>query len=107
MRSRWVTTWAGQAGGQPPPVVLTVQNSTLPLAKAEAERSTSLLVSWVLVVPLAPVVGAAGPAGAEPPTSTFGSHVAWCAQTSTGFSGQYDPSHHRGLAADHRDGMHC
>lgn len=71
----------------------------------------SLLVSSVLVVPMALVVGAAGPAAAEPPSTTFGSHVSACAQMSTGFSGQHNPSHHRGQAAAHvmdgMSGMHC
>ena len=70
----------------------------------------SLLVSSVLVVPTALVV-AAGPAAAGPPSTTFGSHVSACAQMSTGFSGQHNPSHHRGPAAAHAmDGMsfmHC
>ncbi len=65
-----------------------------------------LLASSVLVVPLALVVGA-GPAAAEPPASTFGSHVSSCAQMSTGFGGQHNPSHHAGPAAHHMDGMHC
>jgi hypothetical protein len=66
----------------------------------------SLLVSSVLVVPLALVVGAGGPAPPGPPTSTFGSHVSSCAQMSNGFSGQHNPGHHRGPAAHHMDGMH-
>lgn len=69
----------------------------------------SLLVSSVLVVPLALVVGAAGPASAGPPASTFGSHVSSCAHTPTsnGFTGAHNPSHHAGPAAHHVDGMHC
>ena len=69
----------------------------------------SLLVSSVLVVPLALVVGAAGPASAGPPEATFGSHVSSCAHTPTsnGFTGQRNPSHHAGPAAHHMDGMHC
>ena len=68
----------------------------------------SLLVSSVLVVPLALVVSGAGPAAAEPPSTTSGSHVAWCAHTSTGFTGQHNPSHHRGPTATHTmRGTHC
>ena len=70
----------------------------------------SLLVRSVLIVPTA-LVAAAGPTAAAPPTATFGSHVSSCAQMSTGFSGQHNPSHHRGQAAAHAmDGMssmHC
>lgn len=66
-----------------------------------------LLASTVLIVPMALVV-AAGPAAAEPPSTTFGSHVSSCAQMSTGFSGQHNPSHHRGPTATHAmTGMHC
>ncbi len=61
----------------------------------------SLLASSVLVVPLALAIGAAGPAAAEPPSTTFGSHVSVCAQTSPGFSGQHNPGHHRGPTATH------
>lgn len=69
----------------------------------------SLLIGSVLVVPMALVVAAAGPAAAaDPPSTTFGSHVSSCAQMSTGFSGQHNPSHHRGPAATHAmSGMHC
>ena len=68
----------------------------------------SLLVSSVLVVPIALVVGAAGLATAAPPTSTFGSHVSSRTQMSTVFSGQHNPpSHHAGPAAHRVDGMHC
>ena len=67
----------------------------------------SLLVSSVLVVPTALVV-AAGPAAPAPPTATFGSHVSSCAQMSTGFSGQHNPSHHRGPTTVHAvTGTHC
>ena len=67
----------------------------------------SLLVSSVLVVPTALVV-AAGPTAAAPPTATFGSHVSSCAQMPTGFSGQHNPSHHRGPTAAHAmTGTHC
>jgi len=67
----------------------------------------ALLLSSVLVLPVALVVGAA-PAVAEPPSTTFGSHVSSCAQLSTGFSGQHNPSHHRGpTATDPMIGMHC
>ena len=69
-------------------------------------RRFSLLVSSVLGMPLALVVGAAGPAAAAPPTSTFGSHVSSCAQHA-GFSGQHNPSHHRGPAAHGMEAMHC
>lgn len=61
----------------------------------------SLLVSSVAVVPMALIVGAAGPAAAEPPSTTFGTHVSSCAQMSTGFSGEHNPSHHRGPTAVH------
>lgn len=43
----------------------------------------SLLVSSVLVVPLALVVGAAGRASAQPPEGTFGAHASSCAHTPT------------------------
>ena len=67
-----------------------------------------LLVSSVLLVPMALVVGSAGPVAAEPPSTTFGSHVSSCAQMSTGFSGQHNPSHHRGPnATDDMSGVHC
>ncbi|MDP3713750.1 MAG: hypothetical protein Q8R60_14845 [Mycobacteriales bacterium] len=66
----------------------------------------SLLISSVLVVPLALVVGA-GPATAEPPAKPFGSHVSSCAQHA-GFTGAHNPSHHRGPAATHdMSAMHC
>lgn len=65
----------------------------------------SLLVSSVLVVPL--MLSGGGPAAAEPPSTTFGSHVSSCAQLSTGFSGQYNPSHHRGPGQHGMSGMHC
>ena len=67
----------------------------------------SLLASSVLVVPLALVVGAAGPVAAQQPTSTFGSHVSSCAHTPTsnGFTGAHNPSHHRGPTAI--PAMHC
>ena len=69
----------------------------------------SLLISSVLVVPLAlVVVGAAGPAVAAPPSTTFGSHMSSCAQMSTGFTGQHNPSHHPGpTATAAMTGMHC
>ena len=67
---------------------------------------SSLLASSVLVVPLALVVGTAGPVAAAPPSTTFGSHVSSCAQ-GTGFTGQHNPSHHRGPAAHDMDGTHC
>ena len=60
-----------------------------------------LLLTSVLVVPMALVVSAARPAAAEPPSTTFGSHVSSCAQLSTGFSGQHNPSHHHGPATTH------
>ncbi len=66
----------------------------------------SLLVSPVVVVTSVLVVGAAAPVAAGPPTPTFGSHVASCAH-GTGFSGQHNPSHHRGPAPHGVDGMHC
>lgn len=66
----------------------------------------SLLVSSVLVVPIALVVGAVGAAAQETPGATFGSHVSSCAQ-GTGFTDQHNPSHHRGPAAHDMDGTHC
>ena len=67
----------------------------------------SLLISSVLLLPVALVVGA-GPAAVEPPATTFGSHVSSCAQMSTGCGGQHNPSHHRGpTATDAMSGMHC
>ena len=66
-----------------------------------------LLIRSVLVVPLALVAAAAGPAAAEPPITPFGSHVSTCAQTSTGFSGQHNPSHHRPGAAHDMPEMRC
>lgn len=67
-----------------------------------------LLIGSVLVVPMALVVSAAGPASADRPSTTFGSHMSSCAQMSTGFSGQHNPSHHRGAAAAHAmSGMDC
>lgn len=66
------------------------------------------LLGPVLLVPVVLVVGGAGPAAAEPPITTFGSHVSTCAQQSTGFSGQHNPSHHRGPTATHPlSGLHC
>ena len=69
----------------------------------------SLLTSSVLVVPLALVVGVAGPAVAQQPTDNFGWHVSSCAHTPTsnGFTGEHNPSHHRGPNAHPMDGMHC
>jgi len=68
----------------------------------------SLLVGSLLAVPLALIVGAAGPAAAGPPSTTFGSHVSSCAHVSTGFSGDHNPSHHRGPdATDPMTDMHC
>ncbi|MFP5218380.1 MAG: hypothetical protein ACLGIG_01390 [Actinomycetes bacterium] len=58
-------------------------------------------------MPLVLVAGAAGPAAAAPTTTTFGSHVSSCAQVSTGFSGEHNPSHHRGpYAATDVSDMH-
>ena len=69
---------------------------------------SSLLVSSMLVMPFALLVGAVGPAAAEPPSTTFGSHVSSCAQQSTGFSGQHNPSHHRGpTGMQTMTAMHC
>lgn len=68
-------------------------------------RRLSRLISSVLVLPTALVIGAAGPAAAAPPDTTFGSHVSECAQTSKGFSGQHNPSHHRG--PNGMEAMHC
>lgn len=67
----------------------------------------ALLVSSLVVGPMALVVGAAGPAAAETPGSTFGSHVSLCAQMSTGFTRLHNPSHHRGaVPVDHMCGTH-
>ena len=66
----------------------------------------SLLLGSAVVVPL--VLVGAGPAAADPPSATFGSHVSACAHLSTGFSGAHNPSHHRGPdATEHMDGMDC
>jgi len=51
-----------------------------------------LLVSSVLAVPMALVIGVA----AASPNGTCASHVSSCAQTSPGFTGQHNPRHHRG-----------
>lgn len=67
----------------------------------------SLLVSSVLAVPMALVIGAVGPAAAEPPSATFGSHVSSCAQMSAGFTGEHNPSHHRGPAGHDMSGTPC
>lgn len=67
----------------------------------------STLIAPLAALPLALVVGAASPAAAAPPSTTFGSHVSHCAQMSTGFSGQHNPSHHRGPTAHVTDGTHC
>ena len=66
----------------------------------------SLLLSSLVVVPAGLVLAVAGPAGAVPvsavPVSAvsvgpgFGAHVSACAQMSTRFSGDHNPSHHRG-----------
>lgn len=65
----------------------------------------SLLLGSILVVPLALL---AGPAAAEPSSPPFGSHVSMCAQSSTGFDGQHNPSHHRGpLGTPMTSEMHC
>ena len=60
-----------------------------------------LLFSSLVVVPAGMVLAAARPAGALPVGavsigSGFGAHVSSCAQMSTGFSGDHNPSHHRG-----------
>ena len=65
-----------------------------------------LLLSSLVVVPAGLVLAVAGPAGAVPVSavpvsavsvgSGFGAHVSSCAQMSTGFSGDHNPSHHRG-----------
>ena len=65
----------------------------------------SLLLS-IVVVPAGLVLAAAGPAGAVPDGavpvgavsvgSGFGAHISSCAQMSTRFSGDHNPSHHRG-----------
>ena len=70
-----------------------------------------LLLSSLVVVPAGLVLAVAGPAGAGPAGavpvgaasvgSGFGAHVSACAQMSTGFSGDHNPSHHRGPAGGH------
>ncbi len=69
-------------------------------------RRLALLAGSALLVPLALVV-TAGPALAVPPSPTFGSHVASCAQISTGFTAEMNPSHHHGPDADDMTGMSC
>lgn len=69
-------------------------------------RSRTCLLSTSLLVPVALVLAAAAPAAAEPPSSTFGSHVSACAQSSTGFGPDHNPSHHRGPSGSAMD-MHC
>lgn len=65
-----------------------------------------LALASVVVVPAALLLDG-GPAAADP-VPTFGSHVSMCAQMSTGFDGQHNPSHHRGPdAVPVTDGMHC
>lgn len=67
-----------------------------------------LLAASVVVVPITLLLGGAGPAAAAAPGPTFGSHVSMCAQMSTGFDGQHNPSHHRGPdATPMTAGMHC
>ena len=76
----------------------------------------SLLLSSLVVVPAGLVLAVAGPAGAGPAGaglagavpvgaasvgSGFGAHVSACAQMSTGFSGDHNPSHHRGPSGGH------
>lgn len=66
-----------------------------------------VLVSTLVVVPLLLVVGSAAE-GVASPTDAFGAHVSSCAQMSTGFTGQHNPSHHFGPnAADDVSGLHC
>ena len=69
-------------------------------------RRLSFLAGSVLVVPVLAVVLGSGPAAAEPPATTFGSHVSSCAQH-TGFDGAHNPSHHRGPTGAHMGDMHC
>ena len=71
----------------------------------------SLLLSSLVVVPAGLVLAAASPAGAVPVGavsigSDFGAHVSSCAQLSTGFSGDHNPSHHRGPSGGH-PGTEC
>ena len=59
------------------------------------------LLLRIVVVPAGLVLAVAGPAGAVPVGavsvgSGFGAHVSSCAQMSTRFSGDHNPSHHRG-----------
>lgn len=70
-------------------------------------RRLLLLVTSSLAVPVVLALALAGPAGAEPAGArpTFGSHVSTCAQHATGFTGEHNPSHHRGPAG--WDGEHC
>ena len=71
----------------------------------------SLLLSSLVVVPAGLVLAVAGPAGAVPVGavsvgSGFGAHVSACAQMSIGFSGDHNPSHHRGPSGWHA-GTEC
>lgn len=68
-------------------------------------RRLLLLVTSSLAVPVVLALALAGPAGAEPAGPTFGSHVSTCAQHATGFTGEHNPSRHRGPAG--WDGEHC
>ena len=70
-----------------------------------------LLLSSLVVVPAGLVLAAASPAGAVPVGavsigSGFGAHVSSCARLSTGFSGDHNPSHHRGPSGGH-PGTEC
>jgi hypothetical protein len=66
------------------------------------------LVGSILIGSAGLLLGAAGPMVDQPGDPTFGVHVATCAQTSTGFDGDHNPSHHAGRA-DHHPGSddHC
>lgn len=82
------------------------RSSSLTRELRNAVPRCSLLASSVLAAAVMLVVGAAGPAAAESPGTTFGSHVSSCAAASPGFSGQHNPAHHRGPHAHSMDDMH-
>ena len=91
-----------------------VKHSGTPISASEALRPAPrlcLLLSSLVVVPAGLVLAVAGPAGAVPVGavsvgSGFGAHVSSCAQMSTGFSGDHNPSHHRGPSGWHA-GTEC
>ena len=91
-----------------------VKHSGTPISASEVLRPAPrlcLLLSSLVVVPAGLVLAVAGPAGAVPVGavsvgSGFGAHVSSCAQMSTGFSGDHNPSHHRGPSGWHA-GTEC